>query len=148
MNHQISLFPLQNLETDFTADDWQTPDDIAKAMAVLIKTSDRTAKSWVNAYKGDRLIYSAWNKMPLCRGAKKITDIRLTKRPYQEKLADMPQSDLDTEGGLWVSLEEFIKLFGSPNKVVWVVRFELAIAPGLRNLSRLPVKSVLQISNT
>lgn len=41
MNHQISLFPLQNLETDFTADDWETPGDIAKAMAALIKTSER-----------------------------------------------------------------------------------------------------------
>jgi hypothetical protein len=91
--------------------------------------SDRTAKSWINAYKGDRLIHSAWNKIPLCRGAKKIADIRLTKCPYQEILADMPQSDLSAEGGLWSSLGEFINLFGSPDLLVWVVRFELVMPP-------------------
>lgn len=41
MHHQISLFPLQNLETDFTADDWETPDNVASSMAALVKTSDR-----------------------------------------------------------------------------------------------------------
>lgn len=41
MYHQISLFPLQNLEADFTSDDWETPDDIASSMAALIKTSER-----------------------------------------------------------------------------------------------------------
>lgn len=91
--------------------------------------SDRTANSWVNAYKGDRLIHSAWNKMPLCRGAKKIADILLTQLPYQERLRDMPQSDLSAEGGLWSSKEEFINLFGNPELVVWVVRFELAMPP-------------------
>ncbi len=108
--------------------------------------SDRTAKSWVNAYKGDRLIHSAWDKIPLCRGAKKIADIRLTKCPYQEALADIPQSDLQAEGGLWSSKDEFINLFGSPDLVVWVVRFELAIAPS-EEFMQLPIKSVLQISN-
>lgn len=76
--------------------------------------------------KRDHLIHSAWNKMPLCRGAKKIADIRLTQLPYQERLTDMPQSDLEAEGGLWSSLDEYINLFGSPDLVVWVVRFELA----------------------
>ncbi len=41
MHHQISLFPLPELEADFTADDWETPNDIARAMAALVKTSDR-----------------------------------------------------------------------------------------------------------
>ena len=40
MHHQISLFPLQDIETDFSADDWETPDDIASSMAALVKTSD------------------------------------------------------------------------------------------------------------
>jgi hypothetical protein len=98
--------------------------------------SERTARAWVNAYQGDapkatcpfrdRLIHSAWNKCSFMKGAKKIADIRLTHLPYQERLADMPESDLDAEGGLWASLDEFINLFGSPDTVVWVVRFELA----------------------
>ncbi len=91
--------------------------------------SERTARAWVNAYQGERLLHSAWNKMPLFKGAKKIADIRLTQLPYQERLGDMPQSDLSAEGGLWTSKEEFIKLFGSPDIVVWVVRFELESAP-------------------
>ena len=89
--------------------------------------SERTARAWMNAYKSDRLIHSAWNKMPFCRDAKKIADIRIRQLPYQEKLADMPQSDLETKGSLWSSLDEFINLFGSPDKVVWVVRFELVL---------------------
>lgn len=40
MHDQISLFPLQNIETDFTADDWETPNDVASSMAALVKTSD------------------------------------------------------------------------------------------------------------
>jgi hypothetical protein len=61
------------------------------------------------------------------KGAKKIADIQLTQLPYQERLADMSFSDLDAEGGLWGSKDEFINLFGSPDTVVWVVRFQLML---------------------
>ncbi len=117
--------------------------------------SERTARAWVNAYQGDgrfanrrrhRLLHSAWDKCSFIKGAKKIADIRLTQLPYQERLTDMPQSDLDAEGGLWASLDEFINLFGSPETVVWMVRFELvmpprgqaweALAPGQHSLGR------------
>ena len=91
--------------------------------------SERTARAWVNAYQGDRLLHSAWDKMPLCRGAKKIADIQLTHLPYRERLKDMPESDLDAESGLWKSRDEFINLFGSPERVVWVVRFRLVMPP-------------------
>ncbi len=40
MYRQISLFPLPDIETDFTLDDWETPDDVASSMAALVKTSD------------------------------------------------------------------------------------------------------------
>ena len=50
----------------------------------------------------------------------------VTQPIYQERLCDMPESDLEAEGGLWASGQEFIDLFGgNPNRVVWVVRFEL-----------------------
>lgn len=65
---------------------------------------------------------------PLVKGAKKVGLIRLTQPPYQEQLSDMPILDLEAEGGLWASIEEFISLFGSPDLVVWVVRFELVAA--------------------
>lgn len=89
--------------------------------------SERTARAWVNAYKSDRLIHAAWDKCSFVKGAKKIADIKLTQSPYQERLKDMPQSDLDAEGGLWASREEFINLFGSPGIEVWVVRFRLVM---------------------
>ena len=37
----------------------------------------------------------------------------------------MPESDLEAEGDLWADKEEFINLFGDPDLIVWVVRFEL-----------------------
>ncbi len=87
---------------------------------------NRTAQAWLKAYKNGRLVHQAWDKCAFCRGAKKIADIRLTQPIYQECLGDMPESDLEAEGGLWASGQEFLDLFGgNPNRVVWVVRFEL-----------------------
>jgi len=86
---------------------------------------NRTAKAWLNAYHQGRLVHQAWTNAPFVQGAKKVADIRLTQLPYQERLADMPESDLHTEGVLWADKEEFINLFGEPNLIVWVVRFEV-----------------------
>lgn len=87
--------------------------------------SDRTSVSWLNACRQGRWIHQAWNHTPRVKGAKKVGLIRLTQPPYQEQLSDMPILDLEAEGGLWASKEDFISLFGSPNLIVWVVRFEL-----------------------
>ena len=58
--------------------------------------------------------------------SQKIALLRLTQPIYQERLCDLPESDLEAEGGLWASGQEFIDLFGgNPNQIVWVVRFEL-----------------------
>ena len=87
--------------------------------------SERTASSWIKACQSGRWVHQAWNNVPVVKGASKVADIRLTDLPYQESLADMRLSDLEAEGGLWASKEEFIALFGEPEQVVWVVRFEL-----------------------
>ena len=85
-----------------------------------------TAQTWLKAYNNGRLVHQAWDKCAFCHLAKKIADIRLTQLIYQERLCDMPESDLEAEGGLWASGQEFIDLFGGDsNRVVWVVRFEL-----------------------
>ena len=85
-----------------------------------------TAQTWLKAYNNGRLVHQAWDKCAFCHLAKKIADIRLTQLIYQERLCDMPESDLEAEGGLWASKQEFIDLFGGDsNRVVWVVRFEL-----------------------
>ena len=88
-----------------------------------------TAQTWLKAYNNGRLVHQAWDKCAFCHLAKKIADIRLTQLIYQERLCDMPESDLEAEGGLWASGQEFIDLFGGDsNRVVWVVRFELVQA--------------------
>ncbi len=88
--------------------------------------SNRTAQSWLKAYNNGRLVHQARDKCAFCHLAKKIALLRLTQPIYQERLCDMPESDLEAEGGLWASKQEFIDLFGgNPNRVVWVVRFEL-----------------------
>ena len=66
-----------------------------------------------------------WTNAPFVRGARKMDDIPLSQLPYQERLADMPLNDLEAEGNLWASREQFTNLFGGPDLVVGVVRFEL-----------------------
>ena len=87
----------------------------------------RTIASWQKAYDEGRLIHDAVDKH-LYRGGKYIAKIELTCRPYQERLADMPEGDLIHEGGLWETREEFWALFDGPEQVVTVVRFEV-VAP-------------------
>lgn len=84
----------------------------------------RTMAAWQRAWDEGRLEHDAADKV-LFAGGKRIGKIRLTCRPYWERLADMPESDLEAEGGLWASLEDFIALQGGdPEKQVAVVRFE------------------------
>jgi hypothetical protein len=87
--------------------------------------SDRTASSWIKACQSGRWVHQAWNNPPFVKGASKVADIRLTHLPYQQRLIDMPLDDLEAEGGLWTSKEEFISLFSRADQIVWVVRFEL-----------------------
>lgn len=89
---------------------------------------DKHAADWLRACNSGRWIHQAWDKMPFTEGAKKLADIRLLQLPYQERLADMPDSDLEAEGGLWADKAEFLAQFGDPEQLVWVVRFELVEA--------------------
>lgn len=89
--------------------------------------SDRTALRWISAYQQGKQVHQAWDKTPRVRGAKKVGDIRLTHMPYQERLADMPDSDVEAEGGLWKDKKEFVEEFGNSDLIVWVVRFELEL---------------------
>lgn len=90
--------------------------------------SEQYFQQWVRAYQAGRLIHDAYNRSPRA-GGKRIGKIRLTCEPYRERLGDMAEKDLEAEGGLWLSKEEFITLFGGdPEEKVVVVRFELAKA--------------------
>ena len=88
---------------------------------------DSTALKFSRAYENGSIV-QAWNNAPYAKGIH-IADIRLTANPYQEKLGDMPEQDLDSEGGFWDSKEAFISTVcngkPNPNLIVWVCRFKL-----------------------
>lgn len=79
---------------------------------------------WQKAWDEGRFTHNAYNKSPRV-GGQQMGTITMTCRPYWEPLRDMPESDLEAEGGLWGSVEEFAQLFGGDmNKPLAVVRFE------------------------
>ena len=86
--------------------------------------SDAYFARWVKAWREGRHVHQAWDKSPRFGGQRRAW-IRLTCEPYRELLADMPESDLVAEGGLWDSKDEFKVLFDEPDKPVAVVRFGL-----------------------
>ena len=85
---------------------------------------ERYFQQWVRAWREGRLIHDAWDKLPRAHG-KKVARIRLTCEPYREALKDMPECDLEAEGGYWSSKAEFMELFGDPEEAMVVVRFEV-----------------------
>lgn len=60
------------------------------------------------------------------RGGVQIGWVTFTETPYKERLADMPESDLQAEGGTCETVKDFIAKYfkGKANKEVWVVKFE------------------------
>ena len=91
--------------------------------------SSRHYGAWRQAWREGRREHQAWDKSPRA-GGKRVGPIRLTCEPYKERLGDMPEGDVEAEGGMWASKREFIELFGGdPDLAVVVVRFEL-IRPG------------------
>lgn len=82
-------------------------------------------ENWQQWYDEGRLVHDAYDQIPIA-GGEKIGEIRLTERPYWEALRDMPESDLEAEGGMCETLEEFYDLIGlPPSAEVAVIRFEL-----------------------
>jgi hypothetical protein len=87
--------------------------------------SERYARQRVKAWEEGRTRHQAWNKVPRCQGAHQIGYFDLTACVYQERLVDMPEEDVQAEGGLWLSKADFIVQNGwKENKVLWVVRFQ------------------------
>lgn len=79
---------------------------------------------WQRFWDTGRLEHDAWDKLPFA-GGKKVGCFRLTCRPYLERLADMPESDLVAEGGVVETLSEFYQLIGGfSQEQVAVIRFK------------------------
>lgn len=82
-------------------------------------------QNWQTWFDEGRRTHDAYNKIPIA-GGKRIARIHLTERPYWEKLSEMPESDLEKEGGMVDSLYGFYKLIdASPSTTVAVIRFEV-----------------------
>lgn len=87
------------------------------------KWTRRYHDRWEDAFFTGRRLHDAYDKSPRY-GGKSIGRILLTEVPRRQRLSDMPESDLDAEGGLWASKEEFIELFGGDaSQIVSVIRF-------------------------
>ena len=85
--------------------------------------ADTYHEMWERMWDTNRLIHDAYDNIPRA-GGKKIGQIRLIHKPYKERLSDMPFDDLDAEGGMCSSHEEFYNLIGkSPEDIVSVIRF-------------------------
>lgn len=104
--------------------------------------SERTIAMWQKAWDEKRYIHQAWDKSPR-NGGKNIGTIVLQERPYLEKLSQMPEEDLASEGFPELSRQEFIDRFfeGNSDQEVCVVRFKFEtetepeineIKPGLK----------------
>jgi len=98
--------------------------------ALLAGKKSCTRRCWSYDY-GERFktgdIVQAYDKSPRF-GGKQIAIIEITAA-YWEYLQDMPKSDLEAEGGLWDTKEEFIALFPKKyqrnDRFVRVLRFKI-----------------------
>ena len=76
-------------------------------------------------YDEGRREHDAWDRLPI-QGGQQVGKIRLTERPYWEPLGEMPEADLEKEGGFAESLEEFFAGWEiGLSEEVAVVRFTL-----------------------
>jgi len=81
--------------------------------------------NWQRWYDEGKHVHDAYDRIPIA-GGQKIAEIRLVERPYWEALKEMPEEDLEAEGGMVDDLEDFYELIGlSPSHEVAVVRFKL-----------------------
>ncbi|NEP55992.1 MAG: ParB N-terminal domain-containing protein [Symploca sp. SIO2G7] len=95
---------------------------------------ERYAQQFIKSFREGKLV-DAYDKSPR-NGGKKVAALRLTAEPYQEKLEDMPESEVTLEGYPELSKQEFIdKFFGDFDTAqpLWVVRFAVVpFSPGDR----------------
>mgnify|MGYP006295635461 CR=1 FL=1 len=83
----------------------------------------RYLKQWQKAWDEGKLIHDGWSKSPRA-GGHFLAKFRLTCRPYLEQLKNMPESDLEAEGGMCKTLEDFYFLIGKAKEdFVAVIRF-------------------------
>lgn len=89
---------------------------------------DDYAKNFIR-YFDESIAIPALNK-GRHRGGHELGFIRLTQRPYQQYLSEMSATDLQEEGGMVATPQEFIDtFFEGQDKLVWVLHFEFLSTP-------------------
>lgn len=79
---------------------------------------------WQRFFDTGNLIHDAYDRSPRA-GGKPIGKFRLTCRPYMELLRNMQIEDLEAEGGMCKTVEEYCRLIGKkPDDFVVVIMFE------------------------
>ncbi|MCC3464532.1 MAG: hypothetical protein JGK37_00480 [Microcoleus sp. PH2017_06_SFM_O_A] len=97
---------------------------------------DDYAKNFIR-YFDENIAIPALNK-GRHRGGHELGFIRLTQRPYQQYLSEMSPIDLQEEGGMVGTAQEFIDTyFEGQDKLVWVLHFEFLSTPAGGNTSLL-----------
>jgi len=93
--------------------------------------SPRTLKTWQKAWDEGQLEHQAWNQAPFVKNARQIGTVRLTARPYLERLGDMSESDIAAEGGMASTVLEFANKYfdGNLDLELTVIRFTFVPSP-------------------
>ena len=87
---------------------------------------DNYAAKFCQAFEQGKTIHQAWSKSPLY-GGEFLGEIKLTCKPYQEYLKDIPESDIELEAVEGIETKEqflAMPLFKGIDKV-WVIRFDV-----------------------
>ena len=113
-------FALSGLGISF----WKTLPCLTHKTVTRRAWKDKHAQKFINAFHQNKLV-KALDK-DIRYGGKQIGWCRLFGAPYKEKLAAMPDEDLQAEGGMCSSVAEFVKHYfkGNISLEVWVIRFE------------------------
>lgn len=97
---------------------------------------DDYAKNFIR-YFDENIAIPALNKSRH-RGGHKLGFVKLTQRPYQQYLSEMSPIDLQEEGGMVATVQEFIdRFFEGQDKLVWVLHFEFLATPASNNTAAL-----------
>lgn len=105
----------------------------------LANAKDMTRRYWKDSHAEkfkEEMIVNAFDKLPY-RGGKKVGEIEVIKRPYQQRTGVMTEIDYKREGLLWMEQNNKTihgikprKFFGDWKKkddLVWVVEFKKVV---------------------
>jgi hypothetical protein len=102
--------------------------------------SDRTFKTWCNAWESDRLWHDAVDKQ-LCFKGNYIGRIKLLEKPFKQPISEITPDELVREGNMVSTVDEFIDKYFEGDRTLEpvVVRFQFVplVLPKPKQLSLL-----------